>query len=85
MLSNRHTDNSENDIMSCLQPHLGSETDAVIKEVDLKVEKRKIYCKLNILDEREKEVVFGRFGLNLGEADTAGDCEKSGDLAELCS
>jgi RNA polymerase sporulation-specific sigma factor len=36
---------------------LGSETDDVIKEVDLKIEKSKIYRNLDILDEREKEVV----------------------------
>ncbi|MNC14606.1 RNA polymerase sigma-K factor precursor [compost metagenome] len=45
---------------------LGSETDDVIKEVDLKIEKSKIYRNLDILDEREKEVVLGRFGLDTG-------------------
>ncbi|MHA6530947.1 RNA polymerase sporulation sigma factor SigK [Paenibacillus sp. BAC0078] len=45
---------------------LGSETDDVIKEVDLKIEKSKIYRNLDILDEREKEVVVGRFGLDTG-------------------
>lgn len=43
---------------------LGSEADDVIKEVDLKIEKSKIYRNLDILDEREKEVVVGRFGLD---------------------
>jgi RNA polymerase sigma factor (sigma-70 family) len=38
----------------------------VIKEVDLKIEKSKIYRNLDILDEREKEVVVGRFGLDTG-------------------
>ncbi|WP_438495759.1 RNA polymerase sporulation sigma factor SigK [Paenibacillus sp. IHBB 3054] len=45
---------------------LGSEADDVIKEVDLKIEKSKIYRNLDILDEREKEVVVGRFGLDTG-------------------
>ncbi|MBY9080719.1 RNA polymerase sporulation sigma factor SigK [Paenibacillus sp. HN-1] len=45
---------------------LGSDTDDVIKEVDLKIEKSKIYRNLDILDDREKEVVVGRFGLDTG-------------------
>jgi RNA polymerase sporulation-specific sigma factor len=45
---------------------LGSEADDVIKEVDLKFEKSKIYRNLDILDDREKEVVVGRFGLDTG-------------------
>lgn len=45
---------------------LGSEADDVIKEVDLKIEKSKIYRNLDILDDREKEVVVGRFGLDTG-------------------
>jgi RNA polymerase sporulation-specific sigma factor len=45
---------------------LGSEADDVIKEVDLKIEKSQIYRNLDILDEREKEVVVGRFGLDAG-------------------
>jgi RNA polymerase sporulation-specific sigma factor len=64
---------------------LGSEADDVIKEVDLKIEKSKIYRNLDILDDREKEVVVGRFGLDTGgEERTAGDCQGVGDLAELC-
>ncbi|GGG07013.1 hypothetical protein GCM10010912_59570 [Paenibacillus albidus] len=45
---------------------LGSEADYVIKEVDLKIEKSKIYRNLDILDDHEKEVVVGRFGLDTG-------------------
>jgi RNA polymerase sporulation-specific sigma factor len=45
---------------------LGSEADDVIKEVDLKIEKSKIDRNLDILDDREKEVVVGRFGLDTG-------------------
>jgi RNA polymerase sporulation-specific sigma factor len=32
-------------------------------KVQLKIEKSKIYKNLDILDDREKEVVIGRFGL----------------------
>lgn len=45
---------------------LGSEVDDVVDAVQLKIEKSKIYKSLEILDEREKEVVVGRFGLELG-------------------
>ncbi|WP_310831953.1 RNA polymerase sporulation sigma factor SigK [Paenibacillus pedocola] len=45
---------------------LGSDADDIVKEVDLKIEKSKIYRNLDILDEREKEVVVGRFGLDTG-------------------
>ena len=34
--------------------------------MQLKIEKSKIYRNLEILDDREKEVVVGRFGLELG-------------------
>ncbi|ALS27217.1 DNA-directed RNA polymerase sigma-70 factor [Paenibacillus sp. 32O-W] len=37
-----------------------------IEKVQLKIEKSKIYRNLDILDEREKEVVVGRFGLEQG-------------------
>jgi RNA polymerase sporulation-specific sigma factor len=45
---------------------LGPEADDVIKEVDLKIKKSKIYSNLDILDDREKEVVVSRFGLDTG-------------------
>ncbi|ALS27213.1 DNA-directed RNA polymerase sigma-70 factor [Paenibacillus sp. 32O-W] len=45
---------------------LGSEPDEVVEKVQLKIEKSKIYRNLDILDEREKEVVVGRFGLEQG-------------------
>lgn len=38
----------------------------MINEVDLKIEKSEIYPNLDILDDREKEVVVGRFGLDTG-------------------
>ncbi|MNR45368.1 RNA polymerase sigma-K factor precursor [compost metagenome] len=38
----------------------------MVDAVQLKIEKSKIYRNLEILDDREKEVVVGRFGLELG-------------------
>jgi RNA polymerase sporulation-specific sigma factor len=45
---------------------LGTEADDVVDKVQLKIEKSKIYRNLEILDDHEKEVVVGRFGLELG-------------------
>ncbi len=42
---------------------LGTEADDVVDKVQLKIEKSKIYRNLEILDDREKEVVVSRFGL----------------------
>lgn len=58
------TDKEGNEIT--LIDTLGSEADDVIKEGDLKIENSKIYRNLDILDEREKEVVAGRIGLDTG-------------------
>ncbi|KEO85190.1 RNA polymerase sporulation sigma factor SigK [Tumebacillus flagellatus] len=49
---------------------LGTETDEVLDEVQLKLEKLKIYNRLNLLDDREQEVIRGRFGLPDGEEKT---------------
>src|SRR5690606_19658882 len=43
---------------------LGTESDDVADKVELKIEKSKIYNNLDILDEREQEVIRGRFGLD---------------------
>ncbi len=45
---------------------LGTDADEVVDKVQLQIEKSKIYRHLDILDEREKEVVVGRFGLESG-------------------
>jgi RNA polymerase sporulation-specific sigma factor len=45
---------------------LGTEPDEVVDKVQLKIEKSKIYENLDILDEREQEVIRGRFGLDGG-------------------
>ena len=42
----------------------------MLDEVQLKLEKIKIYSRLNLLDEREQEVIRGRFGLPDGEEKT---------------
>lgn len=56
------TDKEGNEIT--LQDILGSEPDDVVEKVQLKIEKSKIYQNLDILDEREQEVIRGRFGLD---------------------
>jgi len=45
---------------------LGSEAEDIDVMVQLKIEKSKIYRNLDILDEREQEVIRGRFGLDTG-------------------
>jgi RNA polymerase sporulation-specific sigma factor len=45
---------------------LGTDVDDVVDKVQLQIEKSKIYRHLDILDDREKEVVIGRFGLEKG-------------------
>lgn len=57
---------------------LGSNADDIVKEVDLKIEKSKIYRNLDILDDREKEVVVGRFGRT-----PAGKSGRSGRLPRI--
>ncbi|HZG83992.1 RNA polymerase sporulation sigma factor SigK [Paenibacillus sp.] len=45
---------------------LGTEPDTVAEQVQLSIERRKIYKHLDILDEREQEVIKARFGLETG-------------------
>lgn len=45
---------------------LGSEAEDIDVMVQLKIEKSKIYRNLDILDDREQEVIRGRFGLDTG-------------------
>ncbi|ERI07169.1 sigma-70 family RNA polymerase sigma factor [Aneurinibacillus aneurinilyticus] len=49
---------------------LGTEANEVEDKVQLKIEKNKIYKHIHILDEREKEVIIGRFGLDNEEERT---------------
>lgn len=55
------TDKEGNEI--ALIDVLGTEQDEIENEVQLNIEKSKIYSFLHILDDREKEVVISRFGL----------------------
>ncbi|REE55445.1 RNA polymerase sigma-27/28 (RpsK/SigK) subunit [Paenibacillus taihuensis] len=45
---------------------LGTDHDDVVEKVQLQIEKSKIYRNLDILDEREREVIVARFGLETG-------------------
>ncbi len=45
---------------------LGTDPDTVGEQVELEIEKRKIYKHLDVLDEREQEVIKARFGLETG-------------------
>ncbi|RED65660.1 RNA polymerase sigma-27/28 (RpsK/SigK) subunit [Cohnella lupini] len=58
------TDKEGNEIT--LQDILGTDADEVVDKVQLKIEKSKIYRNLDILDDREQEVIRGRFGLDGG-------------------
>lgn len=58
------TDKEGNEIT--LLDILGTEPDDVVDRVHLEIEKSKIYRNLDILDEREQEVIRGRFGLDDG-------------------
>jgi len=55
---------------------LGTEQDDVINEVQFKIERSKVYNFLHILDNREKEVVVGRFGLVNGHEKTQREIAK---------
>lgn len=55
---------------------LKEDMDDVIDMVQLKMEKSKIYEHIHVLDEREKEVVIGRFGLDMGKERTQREIAK---------
>ncbi|MDQ0481539.1 RNA polymerase sigma factor (sigma-70 family) [Alkalihalobacillus hemicentroti] len=44
---------------------LKAETEDIVELIQLNMEKKKIYEYIHILDDREKEVIVGRFGLTL--------------------
>lgn len=48
----------------------------VVDVVQLKMEKKKIYQHIHVLDEREKEVIVGRFGLDLEKEKTQREIAK---------
>ncbi|WP_025028723.1 RNA polymerase sporulation sigma factor SigK [Caldalkalibacillus mannanilyticus] len=55
---------------------LKAEMDDVIDLVQLQMEKNKIYEHIHVLDEREKEVIIGRFGLDLEKERTQREIAK---------
>jgi RNA polymerase sporulation-specific sigma factor len=55
---------------------LGTDANEVLDKVQLQIEKSKIYKHINVLDEREKEVIIGRFGLETQEEKTQREIAK---------
>jgi RNA polymerase sporulation-specific sigma factor len=55
---------------------LKSEMDDIIDLVQLQMEKNKIYEHIHVLDEREKEVIIGRFGLDMEKERTQREIAK---------
>jgi RNA polymerase sporulation-specific sigma factor len=55
---------------------LKADMDDVIDMVQLKMEKSKIYQHIHVLDEREKEVIIGRFGLDMEKERTQREIAK---------
>ena len=55
---------------------LGTDVNEVLDKVQLQIEKSKIYQHIHVLDEREKEVIIGRFGLETQEEKTQREIAK---------
>jgi RNA polymerase sporulation-specific sigma factor len=55
---------------------LGTDANEVLDKVQLKIEKSKIYKHINVLDDREREVIIGRFGLETQEEKTQREIAK---------
>lgn len=55
---------------------LKADMDDIIDLVQLQMEKSKIYEHIHILDEREKEVIIGRFGLDMAKERTQREIAK---------
>lgn len=55
---------------------IGTEKEQVEDEVEMKIEKTKIYQHIHILDDREQEVIRCRFGLDNGEEKTQREIAK---------
>lgn len=55
---------------------LQEETDDIVDTIQLKMEKRLIYDYIDVLDGREKEVIVGRFGLDLKKERTQREIAK---------
>lgn len=68
------TDKEGNEIT--LVDIIGTEKEEVEEEVQMKIEKSKIYQHIHILDDREQEVIRCRFGLENGEEKTQREIAK---------
>ncbi|WP_134700096.1 RNA polymerase sporulation sigma factor SigK [Ammoniphilus sp. YIM 78166] len=55
---------------------LGTDMNDVVDKVQLQIEKSKIYKHIHVLDDREKEVIIGRFGLETQEEKTQREIAK---------
>jgi RNA polymerase sporulation-specific sigma factor len=55
---------------------LGTEADEVADQVQLQIQKSKIYEHIHVLDDREQEVIRNRFGLDKGEEKTQREIAK---------
>lgn len=56
---------------------LKEDTDDIVDVIQTKMEKKQIYEYIHVLDDREKEVVIGRFGLNLEKERTQREIAKT--------
>ncbi len=63
---------------------LKSENEDVIDTIQLNMELEKVKQYIDILDDREKEVIVGRFGLDLKKENAARDCQRTWYLTQLC-
>ncbi|WHY70564.1 RNA polymerase sporulation sigma factor SigK [Fictibacillus enclensis] len=55
---------------------LKAETEDVVDAIQLKMQKKKIYNYIHVLDDREKEVIVGRFGLDMQKEKTQREIAK---------
>lgn len=55
---------------------LQADTADVVDTIQLKMEKKQVYEYIHILDDREKEVIIGRFGLDLMKEKTQREIAK---------
>ncbi|RBW70642.1 RNA polymerase sporulation sigma factor SigK [Bacillus taeanensis] len=56
---------------------LKADTEDVVEKIQLNMEKQKIYQYIHVLDDREKEVIVGRFGLDQKKERTQREIAKS--------
>ncbi|WP_416149267.1 RNA polymerase sporulation sigma factor SigK [Salipaludibacillus sp. HK11] len=55
---------------------LQAETEDLVDQIQLKMEKKQIYQYIHVLNKREKEVIVGRFGLDMQEDKTQREISK---------